>query len=83
MPTETQKKSIELPAGSSKSIPDTANRMFYPEELEQPKVTKLTEEELNELDTHPLWNDAKQRWKDDNPDDTLKSAKAKILTWSY
>ena len=41
MPTETQKKSIELPAGSSKSIPNTANRMFYPEELEQPKVTKL------------------------------------------
>ena len=79
MPTETQKKSIELPAGSSKSIPNTANRMFYPEELEQPKVTKLTEEELNELDTHPLWNDAKQRWKDDNPDDTLKSAKLKYL----
>jgi peptidoglycan hydrolase-like protein with peptidoglycan-binding domain len=36
MPTETQKKSIELPA-ELKDIPDTANRMFYPEELEEPK----------------------------------------------
>ena len=82
MPTETQKKSIELPEGSSKKgIPDTANRMFYPEEVQDalPVVHKFTEEQLDELDNLPDWNDAKQRWKDENPNDTLKEAKKKYL----
>jgi len=70
-------------------IPDTANRMFYPEELEQSETQKksikssdelrLTEEQINELDTHPSWQDAKQRWKDDHPTETLKDSKIKYL----
>jgi hypothetical protein len=59
--------------------------MFYPEELELKKSIesseelRLTEEQLNELDTHPLWNDAKQRWKEDHPEETLKEYKVKYL----
>jgi hypothetical protein len=75
-----QKKSIEFSEGSSnKDIPDTANRMFYTEELEVPVVQKYTEEQLDELDNLPDWADAKQRWKDENPNETLKEAKKKYL----
>jgi hypothetical protein len=73
---EPQKKSIELSEDSNKkAIPDTANRMFYPEELELPVVKKYTEEQLDE----PKWDDAKQRWKDENPNETLKDQKLKYL----
>jgi hypothetical protein len=34
---------------------------------------------LDELDNHPSWNDAKQRWKEDHPDETLKEYKTKYL----
>ncbi len=40
---------------------------------------RLTEEQLDELDEHPTWQDAKQRWKDDHPDETLKDYKLKYL----
>ena len=76
MPIETQKKSIESSVElNKKAIPDTANRMFYPEELELPVVKKYTEEQLDE----PKWDDAKQRWKDENPNETLKDQKLKYL----
>ena len=78
-----------LSAIGNKEIPDTKNRMFYPEELEQQDIQKksiklsdesrLTEEQINELDTHPSWQDAKQRWKDDHPTETLKDSKMKYL----
>ena len=73
-----QKKSIEFSEGSNKKdIPDTANRMFYTEELDKPIVQKYTEEQLDELDLQPEWQDAKQRWKTDNPNETLKEHKQK------
>ena len=77
-----QKKSIEFSEGSSnKDIPDTANRMFYQEELDESTASynKFTEEQLDELDNLPDWADAKQRWKDENPNETLKEAKKKYL----
>ncbi|MGY8868376.1 MAG: hypothetical protein ACKVJK_22450, partial [Methylophagaceae bacterium] len=77
-----QKKSIEFSEGSSnKDIPDTANRMFYQEELNESTASynKFTEEQLDELDNLPDWADAKQRWKDENPNETLKEAKKKYL----
>ena len=74
---EPQKKSIELLEESKSDIPDTANRMFYPEELNKVTVQKYTEEQLDELDQQPEWQDAKQRWKDENPNETLKEYKQK------
>ena len=77
-----QKKSIEFSEGSSNTdIPDTANRMFYQEELDESPASynKFTEEQLDELDNLPDWADAKQRWKDENPNETLKEAKKKYL----
>ena len=47
--------------------------------IESSEELRLTEEQLDELDKHPLWNDAKQRWKDDHPDETLKEYKLKYL----
>ena len=73
-----QKKSIKSLEGlNKKDIPDTANRMFYTEELEIPVVQKYTDAQLDELDLHPVWQDAKHRWKNDNPNETLKEHKQK------
>jgi len=73
-----QKKSIKSSEGlNKKDIPDTANRMFYTEELEIPVVQKYTDAQLDELDLHPVWQDAKHRWKNDNPNETLKEHKQK------
>ena len=87
--TDDQIEQIEVqadvPTKAISDIPNTKNRMFYPEELELKKSIesseelRLTEEQLNELDTHPLWNDAKQRWKEDHPEETLKEYKVKYL----
>ena len=40
---------------------------------------RLTEEQLNALDNEPEWKDAKQRWKDDHPNDTIKNYKTMYL----
>ena len=47
--------------------------------IESSEELRLTEEQLDELDKHPAWNAAKQRWKDDHPDATLKEYKLKYL----
>jgi hypothetical protein len=47
--------------------------------IESSDELRLTEEQLDELDNHPSWNDAKQRWKEDHPDETLKEYKTKYL----
>ena len=47
--------------------------------IESSDELRLTEEQLDELDQHPAWQDAKQRWKDDHPDETLKEYKLKYL----
>jgi hypothetical protein len=39
----------------------------------------ITEEQLNALDNEPEWKDAKQRWKDDHPNDTIKNYKTMYL----
>jgi len=62
------------------SIPDTKNRMFYPEELELKKSLKSSEElkreqeyDLKEQDANFQVN--KTTWKEANPDQTLKHYK--------
>jgi uncharacterized small protein (DUF1192 family) len=42
-------------------------------------LDRLTEEQLNALDNEPEWKDAKQRWKDDHPNDTIKNYKTMYL----
>jgi hypothetical protein len=48
------------------------------EDLEK-SSDRLTEEQLNALDNEPEWKDAKQRWKDDHPNDTIKNYKTMYL----
>ena len=71
---------------------ETANKEAE-KEIEQPVEKKnlessedsvkssdsLTEEQLNALDNDPEWKDAKQRWKDDHPNDTIKNYKTMYL----
>ncbi len=71
---------------------DTANKEAE-KEVEQPvekknlessedsekSLDRLTEEQLNALDNEPEWKDAKQRWKDDHPNDTIKNYKTMYL----
>ena len=40
---------------------------------------RLTEEQLDELDQHPQWTEAKRKWKDMNPNRTIKSFKERYL----
>jgi PAS domain-containing protein len=47
--------------------------------IESSEELRLTEEQLDELDKHPAWHAAKQRWKEDHPDATLKEYKTKYL----
>ena len=82
---------VEPVLGNLGNIPETRNRMFYPEELEVPVAPKkkenlksldvsapLTEEELvrqEKLDLkelEPTFQTQKNKWKEENPDQTLK-----------
>jgi|TARA_B110000444_G_C18846914_1_gene602627 hypothetical protein len=51
------------------------------EEYKDKETTKprLTEEQIDELDQHPDWTEAKRKWKDMNPNRTIKSFKEKYL----
>ena len=49
------------------------------QEEEAPADVRLTEEQLNALDEQPEWKDAKQRWKEDHPNDTIKNYKVMYL----
>ena len=49
------------------------------EDLEKSFAPTLTEAELDALDEQPEWKDAKQRWKDDHPSDTIKNYKVMYL----
>ena len=73
-----EKKDIKSSADSSQ-IPDTRNRMFYPEELtlNEHQQERIKSYELKETDQNFL--DAKKQWKDDNPDQTLKEFKIKYI----
>ena len=73
-----EKKDIKSSADSSQ-IPDTRNRMFYPEELtpNEHQQERIKSYELKETDQNFL--DAKKQWKDDNPDQTLKEFKVKYI----
>ena len=59
-------------------IPDTKNKIFYPEELESKKKTIESSEEsvrakaLDEKENDVNITNAKQRWKSENPEDTAK-----------
>ena len=70
--------------GSIGEIPDTANRMFYPEELTEPKKKEerlSSSEELKRTADYEAkestqeFQDARQQWKTANPDQTLKHYK--------
>ena len=45
----------------------------------EPAKPRLTEEQIDELDQHPDWTEAKRKWKDMNPNRTIKSFKEKYL----
>jgi hypothetical protein len=45
----------------------------------EPTKPRLTEEQIDELDQHPDWTEAKRKWKDMNPNRTIKSFKEKYL----
>ena len=49
------------------------------EDSEKSFAPTLTEAELDALDEQPEWKDAKQRWKDDHPSDTIKNYKVMYL----
>mgnify|MGYP000695078540 CR=1 FL=1 len=51
------------------------------EEYKEKEVSRprLTEEQIDELDQHPQWTEAKRKWKDMNPNRTIKSFKEKYL----
>ncbi len=51
---------------------------YQDKEVFKPKP-RLTEEQIDELDKHPLWTEAKRKWKDMNPNKTIKSFKEKYL----
>ena len=51
---------------------------YQDKEVYNPKP-RLTEEQIDELDKHPLWTEAKRKWKDMNPNKTIKSFKEKYL----
>jgi hypothetical protein len=64
--------------GSVGEIPNTKNKIFYPEELESKKKTIESLEEsdrakaLDEKENDVNITNAKQRWKSENPEDTAK-----------
>ncbi len=66
---------------STGEIPDTKNRMFYPEELTEPKKKLELHEELKRTADYEAkentqeFEDARQHWKTVNPDQTLKHYK--------
>ena len=45
---------------------------YQQKETFKPKP-RLTEEQIDELDKHPQWTEAKRKWKDMNPNKTIKS----------
>jgi hypothetical protein len=63
------------------NIPDTKNRMFYPEEIgtyEDDAVTEEQKKRKDYIDQQELKEDVKtlkQQWKTDNPDENLKMYK--------
>jgi hypothetical protein len=89
-PSETDEASDE-----ADQVVATEEENLTPEQMAEPYVNiepepqkksiessdelRLTEEQLDELDKHPAWQDAKQRWKHDHPDATLKEYKLKYL----
>ena len=50
------------------------------EKIPEPDIERLTEEQIDQLDQHPLWTKAKRRWKDENPNRTIKNYKELYLT---
>ena len=68
-------KEVELPAEPEQSkAPNSTPNMGIVLE-----ASRLTESQINELDTLPLWTEAKRKWKDEHPNLTIKSYKEKYL----
>jgi hypothetical protein len=74
--TLEQEQRIE-PTMDDKEIPNTANRMFYPEELKSKKLTDIEQREAEytakEQDIN--FQTAKETWKNENPELTIKHFK--------
>ena len=62
------------PEPKVKVVPNAASNMSIVVE-----ASRLTKEQINELDQHPEWAEAKRKWKDENPNLTIKSFKEKYL----
>jgi hypothetical protein len=79
--TQEQTDTKQDTGGSTGEIPDTKNRMFYPEELTEPKKKLELHEELKRTANYEAkentqeFQDARQNWKTANPDQTLKHYK--------
>jgi len=79
--TQEQTDTRQDTGGSTGEIPDTKNRMFYPEELTEPKKKLELHEELKRTANYEAkentqeFQDARQNWKTANPDQTLKHYK--------
>ena len=79
--TQEQTNTGQDTGRSTGEIPDTKNRMFYPEELTEPKKKLELHEELKRTANYEAkentqeFQDARQNWKTANPDQTLKHYK--------
>ena len=81
---QEQTDTSEDTRGSAGEIPDTKNRVFYPDELTEPKKKEerlSSSEELKRTADYEAkestqeFQDARQQWKTANPDQTLKHYK--------
>ncbi len=75
---DTGRSTEEVQGQVAAEIPNTKNKIFYPEELESKKKTIESSEEsarakaLDEKENDVNITNAKQRWKSENPEDTAK-----------
>tara|TARA_Y200000002_G_scaffold325631_1_gene287842 strand:+ start:390 stop:2264 length:1875 start_codon:yes stop_codon:yes gene_type:complete len=60
-------------------IKEEADTIAQAYKEDKPKIERLTEAQIDELDQHPQWTEAKRKWKDENPNRTIKSYKERYL----
>ena len=78
---ETLDKEAELDKTFENEVEHKIEATSIAEEYKdiEPTRPRLTEAQIDELDQHPQWTEAKRKWKDQNPNRTIKSFKEKYL----
>ncbi len=78
---ETLDKEAELDKTFENEVEHKIEATAIAEEYKdiEPTRPRLTEAQIDELDQHPQWTEAKRKWKDQNPNRTIKSFKEKYL----